>query len=308
MTEVRLQYFADPGPAGTALRVKGAPVRDHLIAIDGVASCSGARKRLMPAHAWDWSMPTPLSQGWRIGDVVYAGGQISADRRGQAVAASDLAQQTINTMEFLRHVLLEAGAGFEHVVALKIGYQHRGDDAAARAVLDEILRIVRPLLAPNSCTLTCLGIDLLYEGLQLEIDAMAVVVDAPRRAVTGTEARWCGSAGFAAGCRAGEHVFIGAISAPEHGSLGAQLEACLDRLETTLRGLDASAEDLVKLNVLFCAKDSDELADAAAIDEVLRRRLPAPGPVVTAVRVAGLPLPGQFVQIDAVADTTRDAS
>jgi len=123
MTEVRLQYFADPGPAGTALRVKGAPVHDHLIAIDGVASAAAVRTRLMPAHAWDWSMPTPLSQGWRIGDVIYAGGQISADRRGRAVAADDLVQQTRNTMEFLRHVFLEAGAGFEDVVALKIGYQ-----------------------------------------------------------------------------------------------------------------------------------------------------------------------------------------
>jgi enamine deaminase RidA (YjgF/YER057c/UK114 family) len=111
MTEVRLRYFANPGPAGTALRVKGAPGRNRLIAIDGVASRSAERTRLMPAHAWDWSVPTPLSQGWLIGNVVYAGGQISADRRGRAMAAGDVAQQTVNTMEYLRHVLLEAGAG-----------------------------------------------------------------------------------------------------------------------------------------------------------------------------------------------------
>jgi len=301
MTEVRLQYFANPGPAGTALRVQGAPVRDHLIAIDGVASCSPMRKRLMPAHAWDWSMPTPLSQGWLIDDVIYAGGQISADRRGQAVAENDLARQTVNTMEFLRHVLLEGGAGFEHIVALKIGYQHRGDDAAARAVLDEIFRIVRPLLAPGQCVLTCLGVDLLYEGLKLEIDAMAVVGDPGQRTVTGLGESWCGSDGFVTACRAGEHTFVGAISAPEYSSLGEQLGACLDRLDTTLRAIGSCSEDIAKLNVLFSGEPATEVADTALIDKVLGVRLPTPGPVVTVARAAGLPRHGQRVQVDALA-------
>jgi enamine deaminase RidA (YjgF/YER057c/UK114 family) len=305
MTEVRLQYFANPGPCGTALRVKGAPVHDRLIAIDGVASSSAARRRLMPAHAWDWSMPTPLSQGWRIGDVVYAGGQISADRRGRAVAPDDLAQQTINTMEFLRHVFLEAGAGFEHVVALKIGYQHRGDERAARAVLDAILGIVRPMFAPGQCVLTCLGIDLLYDGLQLEIDATAVV-DAPaQRRVTGAGVDWCGGEGFATACRVGAHVFIGGISAPGRATIAEQLGGCIDRLDATLCEIGSNLVDAVKLNVLFCAEASAELANAASIDEVLRERLPMPGPVVTIVRVAGLPHAEQLVQIDAVAMIDR---
>ena len=303
MTEVRLQYFANPGPAGTALRVKGAPTSQRLIAIDGIARADPSRQRIMPAHAWDWSMPTPLSQGWRVGDVVYCGGQISADRRGRAVAADDLTQQVINTMEFLRHVLVDGGAGFEDIVSLKIGYQYRGDPVPARAGLAEILRVVQPLLKPEQCTLNCLGVDLIYEGLQLEIDAMALVGAASRRVVTGVDN--AGAAhGFATASRVDGLVHIGGLAATENATdFEGQLRGSLRRLHTTLREIRAGADDLVKLNVLFASDDSDAAAEYATIHRVLAGSLPTPGPVVTIVRVAGLPGAGERVQLDGVALT-----
>jgi len=301
MTQVRLQYFANPGPAGTALRVKGAPTRSRLIAIDGVASLSSERLRIMPAHAWDWSMPTPLSQGWRIGPVLYAGGQISADRRGRTVAPDDLTQQAANTMEFLRHVLADGGASFDDVVSLKIAYQHRGDDRVARAVLDEILRVVRPLLRPGQCTLTCLGVDLLYEGLKLEIDAMAVAGKEAQRVRAGREEGWCGTPGFATACRVDGLAYVGAIGAPEEAALDGQLQRSLERMQSALHEVGSGVDDLAKLNVLFVSTDASEQEDFRTIRARLDRQLPTPGPVVTLVRVAGLPQPGQRVQIDAVA-------
>jgi len=177
MTHVRLQYFANPGPAGTALRVKGAPIRKRLIAIDGVASLAPGRQRIMPAHAWNWSMPTPLSQGWRVGPVVYAGGQISADRLGKTVAPDDVTQQTINTMDFLHHVLHDAGAGFEDIVSLKIAYQHHGNETVARAVLDEILGVVRPLVAPMAVAAAEKQHGSLDEEMTEEVKAMAAATD-----------------------------------------------------------------------------------------------------------------------------------
>ena len=301
MTQVRLQYFANPGPCGTALRVKGAPTRGRLIAIDGVASVSPARQRIMPAQAWDWSMPTPLSQGWRVGSVIYAGGQISADRAGKTVAPDDLTQQAVNTMEFLRHVLKDGGATFEDVVSLKIAYQHRGDDVAARAVLDEILRVVRPLVPPGQSTLTCLGVDLLYEGLKLEIDAMAVLGDRAGETWAGRDEGWCGTHGFATACRVDNLIHVSGIGAPEEKSIDGQLRHSLERMQSTLRDMGASMDDLAKLNVLFASGDSDETADYATLRATLADNLPMPGPVVTLVRVAGLPQPGQRVQVDGVA-------
>ena len=301
MTEVRLQYFANPGPAGTALHVKGAPVGERLIAIDGIARANPSRQRIMPAHAWDWSIPTPLSQGWRVGPVVYAGGQISADRRGKTVAPGDLTQQAINTMEFLRHVLVDGGAGIEDIVSLKIAYRHSGDVRAARAALDEIVRVVRPMLQAGQCTLTCMGIDLIYEGLLLEIDAMAVAGARSEARVTRVDRGWCGVPGFASASRAGGLVHIGAIGAPEDATLEGQLRSSLQRLDATLREAAVNQENLVKLNVVFTSDAANEVSDYTAIHRVLAGSLPTPGPVVTIVRVAGLPQEKQRVQLDGVA-------
>jgi enamine deaminase RidA (YjgF/YER057c/UK114 family) len=301
MTDVRLQYFATPGPAGTALHVKGAPVGERLIAIDGIARADPSRQRIMPAHAWDWSIPTPLSQGWRVGPVVYAGGQISADRSGKTVAPGDLTQQTINTMEFLRHVLVDGGAGIEDIVSLKIAYRHGEDARAGRAALDEIVKVVGPMLRPGQCTLTCMGIDLIYEGLLLEIDAMAVVGARSEARATGVDRGWCGRSRFASALRAGGLVHIGAIGAPEDATLEGQLRSSLQRLDTVLREAAVDHEDLVKLNVVFTGDTGTETSDYATIHRVLAGSLPAPGPVVTIVRVAGLPQDGQRVQLDGVA-------
>jgi enamine deaminase RidA (YjgF/YER057c/UK114 family) len=301
MTQVRLKYFANPGPAGTALRVKGAPTRGCLIAIDGVASVSSVRRRIMPAHAWDWSMPTPLSQGWRVGPVLYAGGQISADRAGKTVAENDVTQQAVNTMEFLRHVLKDGGADFKDVVNLKIAYQHRDDDVGARSVLEEILRVVRTLVPAGRCTLTCLGVDLLYEGLKLEIDATAVLGHDDKRLRYASDEGACVVPGFAAACRVGDLIYIGAIGAPDEASLHGQLERSLQRMEDLLGALGCTMDDAVKLNVLFTCTDESDDADYRALHALLAQQLPTPGPVVTVVHVAGLPREGQRVQIDAVA-------
>ena len=62
-----------------------------------------SKRRIMPAGHWDWSMPVTLSQGWRLGDLVVVGGQISADAKGRTVGG-DIETQTRNIMEFIGRV------------------------------------------------------------------------------------------------------------------------------------------------------------------------------------------------------------
>ena len=65
-------------------RIKGMPYQGQLIQIEGIALAGDARRqrrRIMPEGSWDWSIPVPLSQGWRTGDRVFVGGQISADKQ-----------------------------------------------------------------------------------------------------------------------------------------------------------------------------------------------------------------------------------
>ncbi len=44
------------------------------------------KQRLQPENHWDWSIPnTQFSQGWKIGNMGFIGGQISADNKAKAV-------------------------------------------------------------------------------------------------------------------------------------------------------------------------------------------------------------------------------
>ncbi len=301
MTDVRLKYLADPGPAATALRVSGSPKHNDLITCDGIATFSKDRKRLMPAHAWDWSIPTPFSQGWLVGNKVYVGGQISADRKGKAVAPGDVVTQTRNTLEFIRHVLLEADSGWEDMVSLKIAYRHDGRDPEARRLLDEILGVVRETLPKPGPTLTCFGVDLLYEGLVLEIDGVAVLGGKRTDVAAPGSKDWMSIPGFAEGTRVGEDVFIGGISAPGAASLIAQTEASMERLLRVLAAARGEPEDLVKLNVYFKGEAAGETKDLEEIVRIVGEYLPSDRPVLSVVRVPGLPHDGQSVQIDALA-------
>ena len=128
MTAVRKEYLADPGPVGTAVRVKGFAYEELLIEIEAIAVAPGVEKtRLMPADHWDWSMPVPFSQGWKVGDLIFLGGQISADDRGRTIAPGDIGEQTRNVFEFIRRVLAEGGAGLDDLVKLNTYYRYEGD-------------------------------------------------------------------------------------------------------------------------------------------------------------------------------------
>ena len=65
MTKVRLEYLADPGPVGTAIRVNGFAYEDLLIEIEGIAYIGAGKQRLMPAGHWDWSYPSPFRKAGR---------------------------------------------------------------------------------------------------------------------------------------------------------------------------------------------------------------------------------------------------
>ena len=41
------------------------------------------KTRIMPDDFWDWPLPTTFSQGWRIGNLVFVGGQVSQTAEGK---------------------------------------------------------------------------------------------------------------------------------------------------------------------------------------------------------------------------------
>lgn len=299
MTAARLDHLADPGPAATALRVQGLAPGRPMIGIDGIAELGGARQRIMPAHAWDWSIPTPFSQGWRVGERIYVGGQISADRQGRTIASGQPREQTANTLAYIRHVLLDAKAEWGHVATLKIAHRWTADEKASRQLADDILAEVRRVFPGEGPALTMLGVDLLYEGLLLEIDATAVTRPKTPVRPAGSADWHALSSAFAPGWLSGPELYLGAHSAPQAGGFGEQLRASLERLRATLDCAGARAGDLVKVNVFYSG--DTPAAEIDAMIAALQDFLAPDRTVVSLVRLAGFAQPGQRVQIDGLA-------
>ena len=176
LTRVRMEHLPNPGPAGTGLRVKDFSNEGELIQLEGIAHLGTERRRIMPAGHWDWSMPVPFSQGWRVGDVVFAGGQISADAAGRTVGAGDIATQTANVFESLIAVLREAGAEMSDVVKLNTYYQYDDGGASPTDYWEKMTEVRRRYFPPLGPAATAVRVDgYAFEGLLIEVEAIAVV-------------------------------------------------------------------------------------------------------------------------------------
>jgi enamine deaminase RidA (YjgF/YER057c/UK114 family) len=266
MTRVRLLYFPDPGPGATAVRVRGMGAAGALIQLEAEAvDRTGAeRLRIMPEESWDWRIRVPLSQGWRIGDQVWVGGQISADKTGSTVAAGDTKAQTRNVLRHISNVLQGAGAGWKDLVHLKICYMHDGRPAEAERRLRDIVTVATEICGSPLPPVTAVGVKLLYEGLVLEIDAMADV-----------------------GARRYGQIGGQGVSVPPAGlkqGTAAALGQVLHRLA------EAGAGDLAHLHVFVAAAEADEDPDAALqqVADAVDAACPS-APSFTMVRVNGLP-------------------
>ena len=114
---------------------------DHLI------GNGNDRQRLMNA-TWDWHIPTPFSQGWRIGNLVFTGGQLSADEHGNVVGEGDIELQTRNVFISLTQVLEEAGATWDDVIKLNTYYCFNGTGAEVQDFWEKSSFPTRVLLVP----------------------------------------------------------------------------------------------------------------------------------------------------------------
>ena len=134
------------------------------------------RQRLMPPGSWDWHIPTPFSQGWRVGDTVFVGGQLSADEHGNVVGEGDIEVQTRNVFDAVTRVLEEGGATWSDVVKLNTYYCCDETGDAVREFWEKMTRVrleYLPTPGPAGTAVRVAG--LMYEGFLIEVEAIAVV-------------------------------------------------------------------------------------------------------------------------------------
>jgi len=178
MTNIRRRYMSVPSAAGAGLRITGFPNSDELIQVEGIGMLGEKKQRLQPDNHWDWSIPnTQFTQGWKIGNLAFIGGQISADNKSKAVG-HDVETQTRNVFNFIRAVLAEGGLDESDVAKLYI-YYYAPDDwqqvAAASATIAAVQREFYPEPGPCSTAIRVSGFA--FENLLIEIEALAVCRD-----------------------------------------------------------------------------------------------------------------------------------
>ena len=137
------------------------------------------KQPLNPENHWDWSMPMPFVQGWAVEDakLVFVGGQISSDDKGQTIGAGDIAAQTRNVFNSIRAVLNEAGADMEDIVKLNTYYVFDGADDELTQYWEDMTKVRLEFFEepPGPCGTGIRVAGLAYPDLLIEVEAIAVV-------------------------------------------------------------------------------------------------------------------------------------
>ena len=134
------------------------------------------KTRIMPKGHWYWSMPVPFSQGWKVGNMIFVGGQISADEKGKAIAPNDIEAQTRNVFENVRAVLREVGADMKDIVKLNTYYVDDSTGEGSREFWEKMTRVRMEYIPEPGPSATAVKVSgLAYDGLVIEVEAIAIV-------------------------------------------------------------------------------------------------------------------------------------
>ena len=315
MTKVRLEYLPDPGPSATAVRVNGFAFEDLLIEVEAIAAVGVEKTRLMPKDHWDWSIPTPFSQGWRAGDLIFVGGQISADSRGRTIAPGDIAAQTRNTFENIQRVLKEAGADMSDIVKLNTYYKFDGEGSEITDFWEQMTKVRLEYLSDPGPAGTAVRVNgFAYEDLLIEVEAIAVVGVEKTRLMPKDHWDWSMPTPFSQGWRVGDLIFVGGqISGDRRGraigagDIAAQTRNTFENIQRVLKEAGADMSDIVRLNTYFQFDgEGPEITDFwEQMTKVRLAYLADPGPSGTGVRVNGFGYEDLLIEVEAIASVAR---
>jgi enamine deaminase RidA (YjgF/YER057c/UK114 family) len=173
--EVRAAYFSEPGPAATGLPLPllpdGEMVRMEVMAMLGENGRPLPRQHAWPEGHWDWPIHLPYKHGLKCGDMIFIGGQVSLDSRGEVLDAGDMVAQTHTSMDNVRRVLEGFGLAMDDVV--KVNGFYKGEAGPDTILTNQRIRsacFTEPGPASTGIPLKYLAI----EGLAIEVEAIAM--------------------------------------------------------------------------------------------------------------------------------------
>jgi len=81
----------------------------------------------------------PYSQAVRVGDTLFASGQVGLDPATGQIVAGGVKEQTVRVLENIKAVLAEAGLDLVHVVKTTVFLKSMGDFAAMNEIYAKYL-------------------------------------------------------------------------------------------------------------------------------------------------------------------------
>ncbi len=310
LDDVRLTYFSDPGPTTTETRV-GLDRPGALIQVDAWAVVGEEKERLMPEGHWSWSKPLPFSHGWKVGDMVFVGGQRSLDSSGNVLGVGDIEVQTDHAFRNLDTMLQAAGGDRHSLMRQNTYFRFFGEGRDVTNYWEKMTNVRRRYMSIPSAAGAGLRITGFPQSDELiQVEGIGVLGEDKQRLQPENHWDWSiSNSQFTQGWRIGNLAFIGGqISADNQAKavgkdLATQTRNVFQFIRNVMRegGLDES--DVAKLYIYYYAPDDWEqiAAATATIAAVQREFYPEPGPAVTAIRVSGFAFEDLLIEIEAMA-------
>ena len=310
LDRVRLEYFSDPGPTATETRV-GLDRAGALIQIDAWAVVGAEKERLMPAGHWSWSKPLPFSHGWKVGDLVFVGGQRSLDPQGRTVGAGDIEIQTANVFRNLETVLQAAGGDRNNLMRQNTYFCFFGQGREVTNYWEKMTNVRRRYMSVPSAAGAGLRITGFPDAEELiQVEGIGVLGENKQRLNPPNHWDWSiPNTQFTQGWRIGNLAFIGGqISADNKAQavgddMATQTRNVFQFIRSTLAEAGLDESDVAKLYIYYYAGgDWAQIAETSAtITAVQREFYPEPGPCATAIRVSGFAFENLLIEIEAMA-------
>ena len=311
---VRLAEFSDPGPTVTDIRT-GLDRKGALIQVDAVAALGSQRQRLMPADHWGWQRQEPFSHGWRVGDVIFTGGQRSLNRSGGLRDAFDIGAQARNVFSSMERVFEEAGGNTASLLRQNTYYRFTGDEHDVSEYRDEITRASMEHVANPATCGTGVRIDGFGNAGELvQVEGMGMIDREKHRLMPVGHWDWpVHDDMFTQGWRVGDLVFVGGqVSADAEGyavgsDIATQTRNTYGFIHKVLEEAGVDESDVVKVNSYILADGSQGISSAAAasLADIHAEFYPEPGPAYTGIRVSGFAFADLLVEVEVIA-VTRD--
>lgn len=307
---VRLDYFFAPGPTTTETRV-GLDREGALIQIDAWAVVGEPRERLMPEGHWNWSKPLPFTHGWKVGDMIFVGGQRSLDAHGNVLGVGDIEIQTDHAFRNLDTLLRAGGGDRNSLMRQNTFFRFFGQGREVTDYWEKMTNVRRRYMSVPSAAGAGLRITGFPNSAELiQVEGIGVLGEDKQRLQPDNHWDWSiPNTQFTQGWRIGKLAFIGGqISADNKAkAVGKDMETQTRNVFQFIRkvlaegGLDES--DVAKLYIYYHGEgDWNQIAETkATIDRVQREFYPAPGPAATSIRVSGFAFEDLLIEIEAFA-------